>query len=382
MTSPGPDRAEHFAATLAAYGAERDGLRRAHPGFAATLGAPGAPGLGREQREHAQNELLVPGATRNEGAGLRATAEEPDAVRTCFERDLDRVRHSSPFRALAGKQQVFLDADGGLRTRLTHSQEVAQIAEGVAQAVGANAVLARVAGLAHDTGHGPCGHDSELAFATFLPGGFDHATYGADVVLAPLNLTSQVLDAVRQHSWKLAAPATPEGEILAWADRIAYVVSDFQDAVHAGVVTPDQLPALVRERAGTRPSAQIRTFISALVAGTLASGTVGMDADTAQALDAFRRFNYSFIYHRPAAAHQAQRSVALLRELVEVFADRPGQLPPLPPGSRGHGQLLLAGSPEALEAAVHHVAAMTDRTVLGLAVSLLGWPAADLPRGV
>jgi len=124
-------------------------------------------------------------------------------------------------------------------------------------------------------GTGRGGHDSELAFATFLPGGFDHATYGADVVLAPLNLTSQVLDAVRQHSWKLAAPATPEGEILAWADRIAYVVSDFQDAVHAGVVTPDQLPALVRERAGTRPSAQIRTFISALVAGTLASGTVG-----------------------------------------------------------------------------------------------------------
>jgi dGTPase len=369
---------EDVRKSLVAYGEDVAGVRRAHPGFAVPLGTAPLRRLTREQREDAQNALLAPGATLNAGAGNRAREEEPDQIRTCFERDLDRLRHSRALRSLAGKQQVFLDADGGLRTRLTHSQEVAQIAEGVAQAVGANSVLANVAGLAHDCGHGPAGHDSERAFAQFLPGGFDHAPYGADVVLAPLNLTVEVLDAVRQHSWKLTPPSTPEGELVSWADRIAYVVSDFQDAVRAGIVTPEQLPEAVLVRVGSRPSAQIRAFISALIEGTLTTGTIGMDGDTAEALDAFRKFNYENIYLRPAAQRQADRSIRLLTELVEVFADRPGQLPAV---MSGETPMVLSGSAEAAELAVHHVAQMTDRTVLELGVTLLGWDRAALPRG-
>jgi dGTPase len=360
--------------SLTALGGTSDGVRRAHTQFAAPLGHPGRPSQTREYREGVQDLLLTDGATRARLAGTRAVAEEPDAVRTCFERDLDRVRHSSELRALAGKQQVFLDADGGLRTRLTHSTEVSQIATAVAQAVGANVDLAAAAGLAHDVGHTPCGHDGEAAFSPFVPGGFDHAVYGADVVVVPLNLCTQTLDAVRHHSWRLGAPATPEAEIVSWADRVAYTTSDFQDAVRAGVVAPQDLPVQVRDLVGVRASRQIDAFIRSLVTGTLQSGVVGMLEEHAQALDIFRHFNYDRIYLRPAARVQAARAIHLLTELVEFHTERPALTlsgPALAP----------AGSPAAAAAAVRHVAAMTDRQVLGAGVSVLGWSPSALPRG-
>src|SRR5690606_24072935 len=120
--------------------------------------------------------------------------------------------------------------------------EVDQVATAIARAVGLNTALTEAAAIAHDCGHGPAGHASEEAFGPFLAGGYDHATYGADVVLAPLNLCAETLDAVRNHSWRRPTPATPEGEVVAWADRIAYVAHDWDDAVRAGIVTVDDLP--------------------------------------------------------------------------------------------------------------------------------------------
>jgi dGTPase len=386
MTLEIPDLSTSMRDSLNAYGATVGGARRAHPEFDRALGVPGRAAISREQREAAQNSLLVSGGTRAEGAGVRAIEEEPDAVRTCFERDLDRIRHSHAFRALGGKQQVFLDADGGLRTRLTHSTEVAQIAEGIAQAVGANRELCAAASYGHDCGHTPGGHDGETAFDPFLPGGFDHAKYGADVVLVPLNLTVQTLDAVRQHSHKLAAPATPEAEIVSWADRLAYSVADAQDAIRAGIITPDQLPDIVKERVGTRISRQIGSFIEAIVESTLETGVVSMRLEEAEALDAFRAFMYEFVYLRPAARVQAERTTCLLTQLVEYYIDRPGLLRSIP--GTGDGQVHnpgpdvpRSGSAEAAAAAVDHVASLTDRTVLGLGASLLGWEKSALPRG-
>ena len=159
--------------------------------------------------------------------------------------------------------------DDHQRTRLTHALEVAQVATSIARACRLNVALTEAIALGHDCGHGPGGHASEDALSPYLDGGFDHAPWGADVSLAPLNLCDETLDGIRNHSWSRPAPATPEGEVVSWADRIAYVCHDFEDAVKSGIVTPADLPGLVRRRCGDRRSQQLGTFIDALVSATL-----------------------------------------------------------------------------------------------------------------
>ena len=350
-------------------------VRRAHAGAHAYVG-------GRlRRREDREAELvlaLAPGATRPAGAGRRANDEEPDPFRLCFERDLDRVKHSRPWRRLAGKCQVFIaPEDDHLRTRLTHAVEVAQIAVGIARAANLCVPLTEAIALAHDCGHGPAGHASEQAFSPYLPAtGYDHAVYGADVTLAPLNLCLETLDGVRNHSWRRPPPSTPEGEVVAWADRIAYVCHDFEDAVRAGILEPDDLPGTVREVVGTRRSEQIGTFVLAVLDAIERTGHVGMTEPAASALTAFRDFNFESIYLRPAARRQAEKVVRLLRGLVDVFSDAPRRLP------EPEAVSVARGTPEAAALAVRYVSGMTDRYALGLGVELLGWRPDDLPRGV
>ncbi len=262
----------------------------------------------REEREAELARALAPGATRPVGAGVRLRPEPPDEFRLCFERDLDRVKHSRPWRRLAGKCQVFIaPEDDHLRTRLTHAVEVAQVATGIARVANLCLPLVEAIALAHDCGHGPAGHASEEAFSPFLPGsGYDHAVYGADVTLTPLNLCVETLDGVRNHSWRRPAPATPEGEVVAWADRIAYVCHDFDDAVRAGILEPADLPAGVRDVVGAQPSAQIGAFMLAVLDAIDQTGAVGMTEPAASALAEFRAFNFERIYLRPAARRQAR----------------------------------------------------------------------------
>ena len=191
--------------------------------------------------------------------------ESPDPYRTCFERDRDRILHDSSFRRLAGKTQVFVFPDDHQRTRMTHALEVAQVARSVGDALSLNVPLIEAMALGHDCGHGPGGHASEDALSPYLDGGFDHAPWGADVTLRPLNLCAETLDGIRNHSWSLPAPQTPEGEVVSWADRIAYVCHDFEDAVAAGIVTADMLPPIVAEQCGRDRSRQLGTFVRAMV---------------------------------------------------------------------------------------------------------------------
>ncbi|MEX0664757.1 MAG: HD domain-containing protein [Acidimicrobiia bacterium] len=350
-------------------------VQRAHAGSHAFVGGPLKS---REEREIELAATLAPGATRPIGAGERARAEEPDPYRLCFERDLDRIKHSRPWRRLAGKCQVFIaPADDHLRTRLTHAVEVAQVAVGIARAANLCLPLTEAIALAHDCGHGPAGHASEGAFSPYLPGtGYDHAVYGADVTLAELNLCAPTLDGVRNHSWRRPAPATPEGEVVAWADRIAYVCHDFEDAVRAGILEPEDLPAEVRQVVGSRRSDQVGAFVLAALDAIDRTGHVGMTEPAADALARFRDFNFERIYLRPAARRQAERVVRLLQGLVDHFADAPRRLP------EPEGLTVEPASPEAAALAVHYVSGMTDRFALGLGVELLGWRPDDLPRGV
>ena len=355
-------------------------IQRAHPdivvfGRPDSPGAPGSPdGLDRTGREAAEDARLAPGATRAAGAGVRTEPEAPDAVRTCFERDRDRILHAAAFRRLAGKTQVFIFPADHQRTRLTHALEVAQVATALADALGLNRSLTEAIALGHDCGHGPGGHASEDAFSPYLPGGYDHAVWGADVVLAPLNLCAPTLDGIRNHSWSRPTPSTPEGEAVAWADRIAYVCHDFEDAVSAGIVDPAHLPATVRHQCGERRSSQISCFITGVVEASSQSGTIAMDTARADALAEFRAFDYEHIYLRPASVAQAQAVIRLLRALVEHFADRPDLLPEAPDAD--------AGSAHALRAAVTYVAGMTDRFACQQAIERLDWAVDALPRGV
>src|SRR5438128_9789704 len=248
---------------------------------AAVAVGPVAP-LSREEREAADDLLLAPGATRAIGAGRRATAEAADPLRTCFERDRDRILHSAAFRRLAGKTQVFVFPADHQRTRLTHALEVAQVANGISRAAGLNAGLTDAIAIGHDCGHGPGGHASEEAFDAFLPDGYDHAVWGADVVLRPLNLCRQTLDGIRNHSWSRPAPATPEGVVVSWADRVAYTAHDLEDAVHTGIVSVDDLPRAVVEICGSSRRDQLATFVRELVRSTASTGVIGMRPEVAE----------------------------------------------------------------------------------------------------
>jgi dGTPase len=374
-------------------------VRLAHENSHARIGPPSGEGPAhgatspgprdRSERLELEATLLAPGATRSSGTGDRPLSEEADPWRTCFERDRDRILHATSFRRLAGKTQVFVFPEDHQRTRLTHALEVAQVATAIARACRLNVALTEAIALGHDCGHGPGGHASEDALDPYLPGGFDHAPWGAHVSLAPLNLCAETVDGIANHSWSRPAPSTPEGEVVSWADRIAYVCHDWEDAVLAGIVAAHQLAPAVLTLCGERRSAQLGAFIAGVVSATLRSGQVGMEEEEAEALAAFRACNYERIYLRDASLRQGEAVVGVLRALVEHFSDRPhlvsnGDGPTRAPSS-SHGPVpadVMAGSPEALRAAVTYVAGMTDRFAFRQAVALLGWDPGKLPAGV
>ena len=345
-------------------------IRAAHQDESTPVG-PVSPLL-RQERESMEEVNLAPGATRAIGAGDRKIGEEPDANRTCFERDRDRILHSAAFRRLAGKTQVFIFPDDHQRTRLTHALEVAQVAVAVARSCRLNVSLTEAIALGHDCGHGPGGHSSEEALSPYLDGGFDHAPWGADVVLAPLNLCLETLDGIRNHSWSRPSPITPEGLVVSWADRIAYCCHDFEDAVLAGIVDPSELPDIVVSRCGPRRSTQLRAFIGELVTTICETGTVGMRDNMAEALAALRTFNYERVYLRPDSVYQESRVVGMLRSLIDHFMAMPDDLPR--PFLEDHG--------DAATAAVAYVAGMTDRFAAERCISLLGMDQDQLPVGV
>jgi dGTPase len=364
-------RAIAWAETMSGHTDDR--LVRAHsdPGGRIELDVP----ILRRQREAWEAEHLRPGAALARGAGDRALPEEPDPERTCFERDRDRIVHSTAFRRLAGKTQVVVYPTDHQRTRLTHALEVAQVATSIARGVGANVTLAEAIALGHDCGHGPGGHASEDAFDTFLADGYNHGPWGADVVLTGLNLCSQTLDGIRNHSWSRPVPGTVEGEIVSWADRIAYCAHDLEDAASAGILSLDDLPAEVVAVCGRTRRQQLGSFVRAVIGTVAATGQVGMAAEPAAALAAMRAFNYERIYTRPDSLAQAAAVIEVLRALVAYYCEHPTSIPSdVATQELDHDVVV--------QAAVTYVAGMTDRFAFETAADLLGWDPERLPRGI
>ena len=367
------ERADTWVSTMSGSSSDL-GITVAHTDSWAGIGTRDI--ADRNLREEVLDRELAPLATRATGAGTRDNQEEADPYRTCFERDRDRILHAASFRRLAGKTQVFVFPDDHQRTRLTHALEVAQVAVSIARVLRLNVALTEAIALGHDCGHGPGGHASEDALAPYIDGGYDHAVWGADVALAQLNLCHETLDGIRNHSWSRPAPRTPEGEVVSWADRIAYVCHDFEDAVDAGIVTPSHLPDSVRNLCGTTRREQLGAFITAMIEATAHTGRIGMVPDTADALAAFRRFNYDAIYHRAESRAQAQSVIDMLRALVDHYIGNPRLLP-------AHDESPFdAGSVKAAHEAVAYVGGMTDRFACKQAVLLLDYPAERLPQGI
>ncbi len=370
---PSPDRASTWASTMAGHVLPHSPatVRFAHATSTASTGSQSV--VTREQREENEAQLFSPLATLSFGAGVRAIPESPDLFRTCFERDRDRILHANAFRRLAGKTQVFVFPDDHQRTRLTHALEVAQVATAIARALGLNVALTEAIAIGHDCGHGPGGHASEDALSPYIVGGYDHAQWGADITLNSLNLCRETLDGIRNHSWSRPAPLTPEGEVVSWADRIAYVCHDFEDAVAAGIVSPQELPAIVQERCGTTRGQQLAAFINAMVNATEQTTRIAMNADIAEALGAFRQFNYERVYLRPESQAQAHAVITLLQALVEHYRAFPHLV---------QGAEAAHDAEHRLRIIVEYVGGMTDQYAFTQAQQLLNWRESQLPRGI
>jgi dGTPase len=249
---------------------------------------------------------------------------------------------------------------------------VAQVARAIASALRLNVALAEAIALGHDCGHGPFGHASEDAFDPLVPGGFDHAPWGADITLAGLNLTYEVSDGIRNHSWSRPSPATAEGEVCALADRMAYATHDAEDAGRAGIVDLGDLPKALVERAGSTRSRQLNAFITDVVVTSQRNSAIGLSIDMAEALAALRAWDYERIYLRPESAGQSRAVHRMLGALVEHYAKHPSDLP---------GAQTLGSDDDLARAAVTYVAGMTDRFACTQAERLLSWPRSEMPDG-
>ena len=275
---------------------------------------------------------LSPIATRSTDGRGRPRPEEPDAFRTAFERDRDRIVHAKAFRRLKHKTQVFLNPEGDhFVTRLTHTLQVSQIARALAAALTLNEPLAEAIALGHDVGHTPFGHTGEEALSPYFPpDGWHHAAQSVRIfeVLEDLNLTWEVRDGIRAHSWKIdPPPATPEAFTVRYADRIAYLSHDALDAIRAGVLTAEALPPAVIERFGQPGRGWIGHMIDAVVDNSMRVGRVEMDEATLAVMHDLRDFMFDRVYQSAQQRGQQLDAVRVLRDLVDWHVAHPDEIP-------------------------------------------------------
>lgn len=285
----------------------------------------------RIDREAAE-ERLSPAATRSRNSRGRERPEEPDEFRTAFERDRDRIIHSKAFRRLKHKTQVFLNPEGDhFVTRLTHTMQVTQVARALANALSLNEPLAEAIALGHDVGHSPFGHTGEDALSPyFAPDEWHHAAQSVRIfeVLEDQNLTWEVRDGIRAHSWKInPPPTTPEAFTVRFADRIAYLAHDALDAVRAGVLAIDDFPPHAIERFGRPGRDWVSSMINAVIDESLRTGAVRMDEATIGVMHELRDFMFERVYQSAGQQREQRRAIAVIRDLMDWHLEHPTDIP-------------------------------------------------------
>lgn len=256
-----------------------------------------------------------------------------DHVRTAFQRDRDRIVHSQSFRRLMYKTQVFLAPAGDhYRTRLTHTLEVTQIARTVARALCLNEDLTEAIAMGHDLGHTPFGHAGESVMQQMFSKDFTHNAQGVRVVERlenggkGLNLTAEVRDGIAHHSGA-ELPQTLEGMVIRYADRIAYINHDIDDALRAGILAPEELPAELCEVLGKTHGERINTMVESLVRTSADRPELAMEPEIQRATDELRGFLFARVYKDNAAKQEEEKAKEMLAQLFAYFEAHPEKLP-------------------------------------------------------
>ncbi len=288
----------------------------------------------RERTEDIERDTLSPRATLADSSKGRERDEPADPLRTCFQRDRDRIVYCKTFRRLKHKTQVFLAPEGDhYRVRLTHTLEVSQIARTAARALRLNEDLAEAIALGHDLGHTPFGHLGEQALTPFLGRPFRHNEQSLRIVDhleddgRGLNLTWEVRDGIVNHTWSMPQPATREAQVVRFADRIAYVNHDVDDAVRAGVLSPDELPDGVTRVLGRTHGQRIGTLVRDLVERSVDGPEIALSQDILGALDLLREFLFDRVYLRDQARAEQEKAIGVVRTLFAHYLDHPEQVP-------------------------------------------------------
>ena len=310
----------------------------------------------REQQQRRERETLAEWATKSYDSKGRERPMEECPYRTCFQRDRDRIIHSKAFRRLSNKTQVFISPEGDhYRARLTHTLEVAQIARTVARALRLNEDLTEAIALGHDLGHTPFGHAGERALDEVCPFGFRHNEQSLRMVerIEQLNLTHEVRDGIVCHTGSKKAD-TPEGRIIHYADRIAYINHDIDDAVRGGLIRASDIPRRLLDRLGDSHGRRIDTMVTAMIEYGQQHQEIGMDEAVHHDMLELRRFMFDYVYRGTEAQREEQRAKSMLRSLYEYFVEQPDELP--------DDYFLLMTQGEPLERVVcDYIACMTDR---------------------
>ncbi|NLC73500.1 MAG: deoxyguanosinetriphosphate triphosphohydrolase [Ruminococcaceae bacterium] len=286
----------------------------------------------RERRELAEETLVGNFGVRAADSRGRLSFEEQCSIRTCFQRDIDRVTHCKSFRRLKHKTQVFLRPEGDhYRTRLTHTLEVARIARTISRALMLNEDLTEAIALAHDLGHTPFGHAGERALCEIMPGGFKHYEQSLRVVDVlekggrGLNLCYETRMGILNHTTGIPRDSL-EAEVVRKSDLLAYINHDLDDAERAGILSLGDEPAFIREYIGTRNSERINNIVTDLIAES-GEGEIRMSPKMADAVSQFREFMFSSVYHNPVAKGEESKIFGVIEGIWNYYIKKPELLP-------------------------------------------------------
>ena len=311
-----------------------------------------------EEQEHF---LLDPRAAFSDRSKGRPRSEErsEDEVRTCYQRDVDRIIHSKSFRRLMHKTQVFLQPEGDhYRTRMTHTIEGARIGRTIARALRLNEDLTEAIAMGHDLGHTPFGHAGEAALSEVMGKPFRHNEQSLRVVDIlekdgeGLNLSYEVRMGILGHTGEYI-PETLEGQIVRRSDQIAYVNHDIDDAMRAGILTNEDIPREISEILGHTHKARINTLVCDIIATSRETGSLCMSPDVEGALRDLRSFMFANVYRNPVAKGEEKKAREMLHRMFEYYLRHPEKLP-----EDFHPQLSFDGMERTV---CDYIAGMTDK---------------------
>lgn len=285
----------------------------------------------RLMTEENEKRILCANACLSSNSRGRAIDEEECSIRTCFQRDRDRIIHSQAFRRLKHKTQVFLSPSGDhYRTRLTHTLEVSQIARTIARALRLNEDLTEAISLGHDLGHTPFGHAGERALGQVCENGFKHYEQSVRVVDRlekdgkGLNLTDEVRNGILCHT-KGEEAYTLEGQIIRIADKIAYINHDIDDAIRAGVMAEEDIPLALRLQLGMSKSERIDTMVCDVIENS--TDKIRMSDDCYAAFSELHDFMFTAVYTNPVCKSEETKAVDMLIKIFNYYVSHIEEMP-------------------------------------------------------